>query len=449
MMKSTLDLATVTQQLAARGLGTMVPDLDRITALLDLLGNPQQTYPAIHVTGTNGKGSTTRMIDALLTAHELRVGRYSSPELFALTERISIDGRDVSPEAFVATYQELAPMVALLDERAAAVGGPAVTHFEFVTAMAFAAFADAPVEAAVVEVGIGGRWDATNVVEAPVAVLTPIALDHTAYLGPDLTAIATEKAGIIHRDATVITAAQPAAALAPIVDRVAAVDGVLAREGSEFGLVNREMAVGGQQLVLQGLHARYDEIFLSLYGAHQAQNASLAVAAVEAFLGSALELELVQQGFAAVTSPGRLERMRTSPTILLDAAHNPAALNTVLEAVTETFGFRKLIVVLGVLADKDVRGMLEALEPVADELIVTQSSSERRIEADELAALAVPLFGPDRIEVAPRLDDAIDAAVRLAELDTADGVLNGAGVLVTGSVTTAADARRLLLGGGA
>lgn len=446
------ELARAEAGLNARGPGRMVPDRDRIVALLDLLGNPQRAYPAIHVTGTNGKTSTSRMIDALLTAFGLRAGRYTSPHLESVTERIALDGEPIPAGKFVAAYDEVAPMADLLDGKAGPLNGESgdpVTYFEFTTAMAFAAFADAPVDVAVVEVGLGGEWDATNVLSAGVAVITPISLDHAALLGGSVASIATEKAGIIHADASVVTAVQPADAIEPLLSRAASVGASVAREGVEFGVLERAVAVGGQQIRLSGLVGEYDEIFLPLHGAHQAQNAVLALAAVEAFLGAApgrpLAADAVREGFAKVTSPGRLERLRTSPTVLVDAAHNPAGMIATVSAMAEAFAFRKLVAVVAVLDDKDYRGMLELLEPVVDAIVVTENSSPRRLSVDDLAATAVDVFGAERVDVASRLDDAIESAVAIAEEDdSGDSPLAGAGVLVTGSVVTAADARGLL-----
>lgn len=439
------ELARAQAGLDARGPGRMVPDRDRIVALLDLLGNPQRAYPAIHLTGTNGKTSTSRMVDSLLKAFGLRAGRYTSPHLESVTERISLDGEPIPAGKFAAAYDEVAPMADLVDAKNA----DPVTYFEFTTAMAFTAFADAPVDVAVVEVGLGGEWDATNVLSAGVAVITPISLDHAAVLGGTVASIATEKAGIIHAEASVITAVQPPEAIEPLLTRAASVGASVAREGVEFGVLERAIAVGGQQLRLKGLAGEYDEIFLPLHGAHQAQNAALALAAVEAFLGAApsrpLAVDAVREGFAAVRSPGRLERLRTSPTVLVDAAHNPAGMTATVQATAEAFTFRKLVAVVAVLDDKDYRAMLEVLEPVADAIVVTENSSPRRLSVDDLAAVAVDVFGADRVDVAARLDDAIESAVTIAEEDDGgDSPLAGAGVLVTGSVVTAADARRLL-----
>jgi dihydrofolate synthase/folylpolyglutamate synthase len=437
--------AEVEAELTARGYTRMVFDLSRIEGLLDLLGSPQQAYPAIHITGTNGKTSTARMIDALLRAHGLRTGRYTSPHLQSVRERISIDGEPISEDAFVGIYEEVAPVAAFLDERSA---GETLTYFDMTTAMALAAFADAPVDVAIVEVGLGGADDSTNVLQAATCVITPIALDHTQWLGDTIADVALAKAGIIHRGATVVSAAQPAEAVRPLLERCVEVDATVAREGEEFGVLRRDIAVGGQLLALQGVGGVYDDVFLPLHGAHQAQNAAVALAAVEVFLGAGastrqLDPEVVRAGFAAVTSPGRLERVRSAPTILLDAAHNPHGMNATVEALREEFSFTRLVVVLGVLADKDVSAILDLLEPVADAIVCTRNSSPRAMPADELGRLATEVFGEDRVSVVPELPDAIEQAVVLAESDL--DILSGAGVLITGSVVTVADARRLLV----
>ena len=440
------DFTIVEAELNARGFTRMVFDLSRIEALLDLLGSPQRAYPAIHITGTNGKTSTARMIDSLLRAHGLRTGRYTSPHLATVRERICIDGTPVSEEKFVEIYEEVAPVASFLDQR-----DPegSLTYFDMTTAMALAAFADAPVDVAVVEVGLGGMEDSTNVLQANTIVITPIGLDHTEWLGDTIEDIATAKAGIIFPAATLICATQPTDAMQPILDRCAEVGATIAREGAEFGVQSRDLAVGGQVLSLQGLSGVYDEVFVPLHGAHQAQNAAVALAAVEAFLGAGpntrqLEPEVVREGFAEATSPGRLERVRSAPTILLDAAHNPHGMTATVAALQEEFSFGRLIAVLAVLADKDVSGMLELLEPVVDAIVCTRNSSPRAMSAQVLAEQAVEIFGEDRIRVEGSMPDAIEAAVALAEADV-DSSLAGVGILITGSVITVADARALLV----
>ena len=437
------EYAEVVAALNQRGFTRMVFDMQKIRDLMDVLGSPQRAYPAIHLTGTNGKTSTARMIDALLRAHGLHTGRYTSPHLETVRERISFDGESISEERLVATYQEVAPLAELIDAR----NSEPLTYFDMTTAMAYSAFADAPVDIAVVEVGLGGEEDATNVIQAGVCVMTPIGLDHTEWLGDTIEDIAWAKAGIIHKGATVISAVQTEDAMRPILERCAEMGATLAREGSEFGLIERGQAVGGQVLVLQGLGGVYDEIFLPLFGAHQAQNAALALAAVEAFLGAGpgkqLDVELLREGFAQVDSPGRLERVRSAPTILLDSAHNPHGMAATVSALEEEFAFRHLVAVVAVLGDKDVSGMLDLLEPVAARIVVTRNSSPRSMPLDELAQLAADIFGEDRVTVAPTMPDAIEEAVVIAEEDTS-GELSGVAVLITGSVVTVADARRLL-----
>ncbi|SNT65066.1 dihydrofolate synthase / folylpolyglutamate synthase [Asanoa hainanensis] len=429
--------------LEARGNIRMVFDLSKIEELLDLLGSPQRAYPSIHLTGTNGKTSTARMIDSLLQAFGIHTGRYTSPHLESVRERISLDGEPISEDRFVSVYREVEPLAALVDDR----HDEPLTYFDMTTALAFAAFADAPVEVAVVEVGLGGADDSTNVIQAGVCVITPIGLDHTEWLGDTIEEIAWAKAGIIHKGATVITAAQTEEAARPLLERCAEVGATIAREGGEFGVLRRTLAVGGQVLTLQGLGGEYDEIFLPLHGAHQAQNAAVALAAVEAFLGAGadrqLVVETVREGFAATSSPGRLEKVRNAPTILLDGAHNPHGMAATVTALQEEFAFSKLVAVVAVLADKDVTGILDLLEPVVDAVVVTRNSSPRAMPVDELAALAVEVFGEERVETAATMPDAIEAAVVLAETEV-EGELSGVGVIVTGSVFTVAEARTLL-----
>ena len=420
------------------------PSLDRIKALTDLLAEPQRGYPVVHVAGTNGKSSTSRMVDALLTRIGLRVGRYTSPHLQLATERISIDGAPISPEGYVEAYRDVAPYVSIVDSRS----DIAMSKFEVLTGMAFAAFAEAPVEAAVIEVGLGGSWDATNVADAKVAVICPVALDHADYLGTDLAGIAAEKAGVIKPDSTVVLAAQPAEAQRVIMERIAEVDATVAREGHEFGVLERTVAVGGQMLKLQGLGGVYDEVFLPLHGEHQARNAALALAAVEAFFGAGkahqIDVESVREGFASVITPGRLERVRAAPTVLVDAAHNPHGARALADALSSEFSFRRLVAVVSVLGDKDARGILSELEPVVEELVLTKNSSPRAMDPDALAAVAKDIFGPDRMVVEPQLDDAVETAIQMAEeiSDPSESV-SGGGVVITGSVVTAGEGRAL------
>ena len=435
------------------------PTLDRIADLAHLLGDPQRAYPVIHITGTNGKTSTARMIDALLRARGLRTGLFTSPHLTSMRERISLDGQPIDAQRFVELYEEIVPYVAMVDGRHEVP----MSFFEVLTGMAFAAFADAPVDVAIVEVGMGGTWDSTNVADGTVAVVTPVSLDHTRYLGSTVEEIAEDKSGIIKPGAVAVLAQQAVPAAEVLLRRAAEVGATVAREGLEFGVLDRDLAVGGQRLELRGLRGDYHEIFLPLFGGHQAGNAACALAAVEAFAGAGDDVAggpvpfdetWVRDAFASVTSPGRLEIVRRSPVIIVDAAHNAAGMAAAAEAITEAFTFTTLVGVLAVAADKDVPPMLDQLEPVVSDLIVTRNSSPRSMEVAKLADLAEAVFGPDRVHAAPRLDQAIEEAVALADEAEAagggsDALMPGAtGVLIVGSVITAGDARTLLVPAG-
>jgi dihydrofolate synthase / folylpolyglutamate synthase len=419
----------------------MEPSLTRISALVDLLGDPQRAYPIVHLTGTNGKTSTARMIDALLSEIGLRTGRYTSPHLQLATERISVDLRPITPERYVDVYRDVLPFLEIVD---AAEGE--LSKFEVLTAMGFAAFADAPVEVGIVEVGLGGRWDATNVADGVVAVITPIGLDHAEFLGTDVLGIAAEKAGIIKPGAVAVLATQERDVAEVLLKRCVEVDAQVARAGSEFGVVEREVAVGGQRIALRGLGGVVDDIFLPLHGEHQADNAALALAAAEALIGAGpkqpIDPEVIRAAFAGVASPGRLERLAAGvgvPTVLADAAHNPHGARALAAALTTEFRFNRLVGVLGVMSGKDARGILAELEPVLAEVIVTSNSSPRAMDPDELGALAAEVFGSERVSVEPRLAEAVEQAGELAE----EGGESGVGVIVTGSVVTAGEARTL------
>jgi dihydrofolate synthase/folylpolyglutamate synthase len=423
----------------------IAPTLDRVRRLVELLGDPQRSYPVIHLTGTNGKTSTARMIDGLLREAGLRTGRFTSPHLETVRERITLDGEPISEQRFTEAYAELEPYLELVD----AQSDVPLSFFEVITAMAFAVFADAPVDVAIVEVGLGGTWDSTNVADGTVAVVTPVAVDHSHLLGREPVEIAADKAGIIKPGATAVMALQTPEVFEVLMRRGAEVGATIAREGFEFGVLARDVAVGGQLLTLRGLAGEYDEVFVPLHGEHQARNAVTALAAVEAFVGAndekQVDADLVRRAFAGVSSPGRLEVVRRSPTIVLDAAHNPHGAQATADSVGEAFAFSPLVGVLGCMQDKDVYGLLEAFEPIMDTVVCTQNSTLRAMPAEELAAEAAEVFGEDRVLVVARLDDAIAEAVRLAEEKAA--ALGSGGVLVTGSVITAGEAR-VLLGGG-
>jgi len=417
------------------------PSLDRIRAFTELLGDPQRGYPVIHLTGTNGKTSTSRMIDTLLRATELRTGRFTSPHVERLAERICIDGQPLTDEELVRAFNDVAPYTHLVDESEA----HPLSFFETVVGMAYAAFADAPVDVAVVEVGLGGAWDATNVADGTVAVVLPVAVDHAAFLGDQPARIALEKAGIIKPGATAVLARQQPDVEEVLLRRAAEVGATVVQEGVDFGVTSRTPAVGGQLMSLRSLRATYDDVFLPLHGAHQAQNAAVALAAVEAFAGDRpLDPELVAGAFAQVTSPGRLEVVRRSPTIVLDAAHNPHGAAATAAALEDSFAFDPLVGVLGVMADKDHEGVLAAFEPHLAHVVCTQNSTERALPAEQLAVTAREIYGDDRVTVVPRLADALDVAAGLAEAGDSGSSLSSGAVLVTGSVITVGEARSML-----
>lgn len=416
------------------------PGLARISALVELLGEPQRGYPVIQIAGTNGKGSTALMIEALLRAAGLRVGRFSSPHLVDLTERIAIDGEPLAPEAFDALYADVLPLVEMVDARA--IDGIPMTFFEVMTGLAFEAFAQAPVDVAIIEVGLGGVTDATNVADADVAVLCPVDLDHTHLLGTTPEQIAREKAGIIKPGGIAVSAEQRPEVLGVLAERCAEAGVRLLVEGRDFALIERKAAVGGQVLRVDTADGPVGDLFLPVFGAHMAANAALAVAAVEAFLGGrALAPDVLAEGFGQVVAPARLEVVRRSPTVVLDTAHNPHGVAATLAGAEEAFGFAPLIAVVGMMADKDVRGVLELVEESAQTLVCTQvASTGRGLPAAELAETASEVFGPERVHARASLPDALELAVGLA-----DDAGVGAGVLILGSVILAGEARALLV----
>ena len=418
------------------------PSLDRIAAVMELLGDPQHAFPVIHVTGTNGKTSTTRMIERMLREMGLSTGRFTSPHLHNIRERIALNGNPIDAEKFIASYEDVLPFSEMVDARSAAEGGPRMTYFEVLVAVGYAAFADAPIDVAVVEVGMGGSWDATNVVNAKVAVVTPIALDHERFLGPSVEGIATEKGGIFKVGSLVVSAPQEPEVAEILIALAREVGTSPAFEGNEFGILRREVAVGGQQLAIRGLGGVYDDLFLPLHGPHQGHNAALALAAVEAFVGGGehrLDIDVIRAGLAGATSPGRLEVVRRSPTILVDAAHNPAGALALRMALEDSFNFARIVGVIAILEDKDASTMLEILEPVLNDVVITRTTSPRAINPQRLGQLAIEIYGEGRVTVVDNLPDALDKAAEMAD----EGGLGG-GVLATGSITTAAEVRMLL-----
>jgi dihydrofolate synthase/folylpolyglutamate synthase len=416
----------------------IAPTLDRIAALVDILGSPQLTYPTIHIGGTNGKTTTSRMIDSLLFEMGLRTGRFTSPHLESYRERIAINGQPIDPKALIFSYNDIAAYLDFMDTKF----DTPISFFEAMTALAFAAFAEHPIDVGVIEVGMGGQWDATNVVDADVSVIMPIDLDHTEYLGTTISEIAATKAGIIKEGGFVVLAQQQPEAAVELLKRAAEVGADVAREGLEYEIESRALAVGGQLLTIRTPKDRYEDIFLPLHGKHQASNAAAALVAVEAFFGDQeLDYEAVLAGFANVQSPGRCEVLHRDPTIIIDAAHNPHGARAITDTIQSEFTFDEVIGVFAAMGDKDVEGALLELEKVMNTIIVTKNSSDRSMPVDKLEAIASRIFGAERTFSADTLDAAIDKAIKDANRPLSEDTL---GILITGSVVTVGEARTIV-----
>ena len=416
----------------------IAPSLERIAALVDILGSPQLTYPTIHVGGTNGKTTTSRMIDALLFAHGLRTGRFTSPHLETYLERIAINGLSIDPKELIFSYNDIAAYLDLMDEK---FKHP-ISFFEAMTALAFVAFAEHPIDVGVIEVGMGGQWDATNVVEADVSVIMPIGFDHMEYLGNTLHEIASTKAGIIKENGFIVLAQQEPEAAKELIRKAAEVGADVVREGIEFSVTSRAIAVGGQLLTIQGVNETYEEIFLPLHGRHQASNAAAALVAVEAFFGDQpLDIDAVRSGFASVASPGRCEVVHRDPTIILDAAHNPHGAKALAETLRSEFNFDEIIAVVAVLGDKDAAGIFKELESIVDHVIVTQSTSDRAMPSSEVEKIGSSIFGIDRVFEVQDLFQAIDKAMSDSIRPLSEATV---GIIITGSVVTVGQARTYL-----
>lgn len=406
------------------------PRLEATRRAVELLGDPQRSFAIVHITGTNGKTSTARMIESLLRAYGLRTGLLTSPHLLRLNERIVIDGEPIADRALADNWDDISPYLVMVDAELAANGEPALSNFEALTALAYASFADAPVDVAVIEVGMGGEWDSTNVADGDVAVFTPIALDHTRFLGDTVAEIARTKAGIVKPAATVVTAVQDATAMIELMNAAAHNESEVMAEEVGFALMDARLAVGGQLIDVRGRAGEYRDIFVPLFGEHQAHNAAVAIAAVESFLGDGTQRladDVLAEGFATVTSPGRLQLIGIEPSVLVDAAHNPHGAEALGRALMQSFAFDSITAIVGVLADKDDRGIIEALDPIVDRFIVTRSDSPRAVDADELAETVTAVAGPDRVRIEP------DLAVALAEARDEAGPNDA--ILVTGSIT--------------
>ena len=413
------------------------PRIEPVRRLAELVGSPQLSYPVIQVAGTNGKTSTSRAIESLVRAHGLRTGLFTSPHLVDFTERFQIDGVPVGGKVLADAWDELRLPLEVLDAQLEAEGMGAITFFEALAVLAFTLFADAPVDVAVIEVGMGGEWDATNIADAQVAVFTPIDLDHTAVLGTDIETIARTKAGIVKRGSTVVTAAQDSAALVELVEAAEREDARIFVSARDFDVTEDLLAVGGRQVSLRGLHGHeYDPAFVPLYGAHQAQNVSLAVAAVEAFFGAERPLpeEVLDEGLGGLTSPGRLQLIGNEPIVYVDAAHNPHGAEVLARAVTESFAFTELALVTGIMADKDAEGVLAALLPITDALFLSPIDSARTLGVEDLYQVSGRFEREGITEVSESLTEALQAAREWA------GQVDGRAVLVAGSVLLAGEA---------
>ena len=418
----------------------IAPTLERISTLADYLGSPQLSYPTIHIAGTNGKTTTTRLIDSLCFELGMRTGRFTSPHLESFLERITINGQSITPEFMIATYNDIAPYLELVDSKMA----NKLSFFESMCALAFVAFAEFPVDVGIFECGMGGEWDSTNVINGSVNVITPIGFDHMEYLGDTLEKIAQTKSGIIKQNSFVVLAEQESDVAAVLMRACAKADATPIRSGIEFSLKSRALALGGQMLTISGVYGEYEDLYLPLYGQHQASNAATALAAVEVFAGETkLDEEIVRQAFANATSPGRCEIVGRNPTIIIDAAHNPHGAESLKKTISEEFDFSALIGVIAPMGDKDVTGILEALEPVLDRVILTRNSSHRAADVDELKSLAMEIFGSNRVSAYDDLEQGITQAVDMARTSNALNDSNTA-VLIAGSVVSAGEARAII-----
>ena len=418
----------------------IAPTLDRIAALVDALGSPQLSYPTIHIAGTNGKTTTTRLIDSLCFQLGMRTGRFTSPHLESFLERICINGESISPEVMIATYDDIGLYLDMIDSRMP----NKLSFFESMCALAFVAFSEFPVDVGIFECGMGGEWDSTNVIKADVSVITPIGFDHMEYLGDTLDKIALTKSGIIKESSFAVLARQEPEVAQVLMHKCAQVDATPIREGIEYSVKNRALAVGGQLISIAGVYGEYNDLFLPLHGAHQASNAATAIAAVEVFAGeSKLDEGVVREALVNATSPGRCEIIMRNPTVIIDAAHNPHGAQSLKRTISEEFDFDSIIGVIAPMGDKDVDGILEELESVVNRVIVSKNSSHRAADLSELKASAQGIFGSERVTAIESLQEALVKAIEQAKLDNGVSDSNTA-VLVAGSVVTAGEARGII-----
>jgi dihydrofolate synthase/folylpolyglutamate synthase len=410
------------------------PSLRRIQAICDALGHPEQAVPALHVTGTNGKTSVARIASALLGATGLTVGTYTSPHLQSVRERIALAGEPISEEEFASLFEHLRPYIDFVQAEL----GETLTFFEVLTAMFFLWAAEHPVDVAVIEVGLGGRWDATNVVQAPVSVITNVALDHMALLGGDAETIAREKAGIIKPGARVVTAERKPGVLEVIRAEAAQQGAEVSEIGRDFSLVDNRVALGGRFLSIRTSAAEYNGLFLPLHGSHQAINAATALEATTRFLALPPSDEVVAEGFATSVVPGRLETVRTDGRpalpVMLDVAHNPDGMSALITSLIEAFAFDRVIFVLGILGDKDYRGMLQEIARVPCSIMVTEPRTVRSVPGRDLQKAAT------EVGLQAQLTSGVEAAVAAALSEADDHDL----ICITGSHYVVGEARSFL-----
>jgi dihydrofolate synthase / folylpolyglutamate synthase len=407
------------------------PSLDRIRAVSVLLDDPQLTYPTIHVTGTNGKTTIARAAADIACAHGVKTGLFTSPHLRTVRERLSVCGVEISEDDFAEEWEHLEPFLEVVDGQEQG----ASTYFEAITALAFLWFADKPVGLAVVEVGMGGSWDATNVVASDVAVIGEIGLDHPE-LGSTVQEVATEKAGIVKAGKTVVVREQPDDALKVIEARASEVGATVLLEERDWEVEVRSPAVGGQQFRVRGVHDTYDDLFLPMFGEHAVRNAAAAIVAVESMLGHGLDPDATRSAIDALRIPGRLEVITRSPLIVLDGAHNPAGAEVLARTLTEAFTWSRMHVVLAVSSNKDVGGVIAALAPLADLWYPARNESVRSFAAEHVAERIAAAGG--RVADLGTVQESLAAARDAAATDDL--------ILVTGSLYTVADARRALGG---
>ena len=418
----------------------IAPTLERIAALVDVLGSPQLSYPTIHIAGTNGKTTTTRLIDSLCFELGMRTGRFTSPHLESFLERISINGEPISAEGMIATYNDIALYLDLIDSKMP----NKLSFFEAMCALSFVAFAEFPVDVGIFECGMGGEWDSTNVINAAVSVITPIGFDHMEYLGDTLEKIATTKSGIIKDGSFAVLARQEPEVAPVLMHKAATVDATPIREGIEYSVKSRALAVGGQLISIAGVYGEYNDLFLPLHGAHQAANAATAIAAVEVFAGeSKLDEEVVREALVNATSPGRCEIVMRNPTVIIDAAHNPHGAVSLKRTLADEFDFDAVIGVVAPMGDKDVEGILEEFENVMNRIIVTRNSSHRAASVDELYGSAIQIFGSERVSKSESFHIAIAEAIEQAKLESAVNDHNTA-VVIAGSVVSAGESRAIV-----